>query len=155
MKTLLLIFSLLLITTNAYAENTKLHCNGKEEFTDFIKQEKTFIIRDFKIDFNEKTNYLSWGEYDFSMCGIEPSNDYKHIKSETRFSNEFITYECEEHSIPSAIEGKNTGQLILDRYTGVIKTYKQHYRKISKEKKDITFASVGNFSCDHIVKKKF
>ena len=154
MKTLLLILSLLLITTNAYADNKRLHCNGKEELTDFTDYKKISINRDFIIDFNEKNNYLYWNANDFSMCYINPFNKIEIIKSETRFSKESITYECETDGIPST--GKYTGQVILDRYTGVMKISQVSYRKISEQGDEkIVSHKVGNFTCDLIVNKKF
>ena len=156
MKTLPLILSLLLITTNAYADNKRLHCNGKEELTDFTDYKKISINRDFIIDFNEKNNYLYWNANDFSMCYINPFNKIEIIKSETRFSKESITYECETHGIPFETTAKHTGQLILDRYTGVMKISQVNYRKISKQEDEkIVSYEVGNFTCDLIVDKKF
>jgi hypothetical protein len=157
---LLLTLSLLLITSSVYAENKKLHCKGTQVFTYTSDYRESSHVRDFNIEFNEKKNNLSWNTYNFSMCYMNPRNETKVMKSNTQFSNESIYYECETHPIStnpdSEYFNRTTGELILDRYTGVMKTLEKSYvRKSKLEIEKIVMHSEGKYTCDVIINKKF
>ena len=159
MKTVLTLL-LLIFAMSSHADNKKLHCKGKEEFTYMSDYRNSSHDRDFNIEFNEKKNYLTWNTYDFSMCYMNPRNENEVVKSATQFSNESIYYECETHGINtnqnSKYSNRTTGELILDRYTGVMKTIQKSYIKPSNyEPEKMTHLSEGKYSCDVIANKKF
>jgi hypothetical protein len=157
MTKLLTIFISFFLATNCYAENKRLHCKGEEVFirsSDYRSSSE----RDFVIEFNEKKNYLNWNTYDFALCYINPSNKNKIVKSNNIFTSKSIGYECETHNISdnSETSSRIIGRLILDRYTGVMKTNELQYAINSKEKVEKqTLNIIGNFVCDLITNKKF
>ena len=159
MKTVLTIL-LLIFAMSSHADNKKLHCKGKEEFTYMSDYRNSSHDRDFNIEFNEKKNYLTWNTYDFSMCYMNRGHDYKIIKLDTQFSNESIYYLCETHGIninpDSEYLNRTTGELILDRYTGVMKTLEKSYIRNSKrDNEKFVMSSEGKYTCDVITNKKF
>ncbi len=157
---LLFFLSLIFVITDSYAENKKLQCKGKEEFTYTEDWRSSSHERNFVVEFDEKKNLLIWNTYDFSMCYMNPRNENKTIKSDTQFSNESIYYLCETHGInpnpDSEYFNRTSGELIIDRFTGVMKTLEKSYvRKSKKEEEKITHLRKGNYSCDAVVNKKF